>query len=237
MIAEDPALDGKLEIAATRKEPIDYPRLLGFGPRPDTLLLQVIENGEGVWQVFDLKERTFGPPMEEAKALGAPIVDPTTNRTIGGVYVEDDARYVFFDPVLQNRWMSILHAFGDSHVRFVAASEDFKKIVVRVERPRYGYRYQLVDLDEHKANPVGDVYEGLTEPLEVRRVTYAAADGLRDSRLPHLAARTCPRRSCRWSSCPMAAPRCATPPTSTGGRRPWRTRAMRCCDPITVARP
>ena len=170
--------DGKLEIAATRKEPIDYPRLLGFGPRPDTLLLQVIENGEGVWQVFDLKERTFGSPMEEARALGAPIVDPTTNRTIGGVYVEDDARYVFFDPVLQNRWMSILHAFGGSHVRFVAASEDFKKIVVRVDGPQYGYRYELVDLDAHKADPVGDIYEGLTEPLEVRRVTYAAADGL-----------------------------------------------------------
>jgi dipeptidyl aminopeptidase/acylaminoacyl peptidase len=50
--------------------------------------------------------------------------------------------------------------------------------VVRVDGQRFGYQYQLVNFDTHKAVPIGDVYAGLTEPLEVRRINYAAADGM-----------------------------------------------------------
>ena len=49
---------------------------------------------------------------------------------------------------------------------------------MRVDGPKHGFRYELIDMNTHEAEPVGYVYEGVTEPLEVRRVTYNAADGL-----------------------------------------------------------
>jgi dipeptidyl aminopeptidase/acylaminoacyl peptidase len=50
--------------------------------------------------------------------------------------------------------------------------------LVLVEGTKLGYRYMLIDLVNAGATTVGKVYNGLDNPLEVRRVTYAAADGL-----------------------------------------------------------
>src|SRR5262249_20799365 len=41
-----------------------------------------------------------------------------------------------------------------------------------------GYAYELVDTAAHRVEPVGTVYTGLPELSDVRRITYAAADGL-----------------------------------------------------------
>jgi hypothetical protein len=42
---------------------------------------------------------------------------------------------------------------------------DFMKIVVRVDRPRDGYKYELVDINNHAAAELGNVYDGVTAPL------------------------------------------------------------------------
>jgi dipeptidyl aminopeptidase/acylaminoacyl peptidase len=97
---------------------------------------------------------------------------------IGGVYVDDASHYVFFDPVTQAHWDAIVRAFSGERVKLVSNSSDFTKIIVRVDGPTHGYLYELVDMTTHKALPIGDVYDGVTEPLEVRRITFAAADGL-----------------------------------------------------------
>lgn len=167
-----------LEVIASGKEPIDYPQLLGFGPTDDTLLVDAVEAGEPVWRLMSTKDGTLGPPMAERLALDEPIEDQITYRMIGGVHVEDDAQYVFFDPSLQRRWDATVKAFEGEHVQFVSASAGFRSMVVRVDGKHFGYQYQLVNFDTGKAEPVGDIYAGLTEPLEVRRITYAAADGL-----------------------------------------------------------
>ena len=41
-----------------------------------------------------------------------------------------------------------------------------------------GYRYELIDLVKPGATSIGKVYAGIDSPLEVRRITYTAADGL-----------------------------------------------------------
>lgn len=47
-----------------------------------------------------------------------------------------------------------------------------------VEGAKFGYRYELIDLVKPSAANVGKAYAGIDEPLEVHRITYAAADGL-----------------------------------------------------------
>jgi len=170
--------DAKMKEVAGGHEAIDVPQLLGFGPDPGTLLMQTVENGESTWRLLSLKDGTLGAPMAEHKQLNSPIEDSRSDRMIGGVYVDDAAHYVFFDPVMQRRWDAIVRAFPNERLRFVSAAADFMKIVVRVDGPVDGYVYELVDLNRHAADEIGAVYDGVKLPLEVRRITYAAADGL-----------------------------------------------------------
>jgi len=157
---------------------IDFPRFLGFGPTADTVLMEVGEQGEGVWKLLALKDGSLGPSLAEGRSLDHPIEDPATNRLIGGSYPEDDLRYVFFDAPMQAHWDAIVQAFKGDHVRFVSASGDLKKVLVLVDGPKFGYQYELVNLYTDKADWVGDVYDGITEALEVRRITYPAGDSL-----------------------------------------------------------
>jgi dienelactone hydrolase len=170
--------DGRLREIASGHEAIDFPRLLGFGPEPGTLLMRAIEDGNPVWRLLSMKDGSFGAPMAERQVMEAPIEDPLTYRMIGGVHVDDMPHYVFFDPRTQAKWDAIVGAFGKDQVRFVSHSSEFKKIVVQVNGQEFGYSYQLVDMTTHRAEPLGDVYEGITTPLEVRRISYPAADGL-----------------------------------------------------------
>jgi dipeptidyl aminopeptidase/acylaminoacyl peptidase len=168
----------RLEEVAWGRESIDFPHVLGFGPSDDTLLVQSTEDGDSVWRLLFMKDGTFGPPMAEHHTLDEPIEDGLTYRLIGGMRIDDESHYFFFDSTMEARWQSILKAFPDERVRFVSSSADFMKIIVRVDGPRDGFRYELVDLNTRKAEPIGDVYEGLKHPLEARRITYSAADGL-----------------------------------------------------------
>jgi len=169
--------DRLAEVAAGR-ESIDFPRVLGFGPSADTLLVQSIEDGDSVWRLLSMSNGSFGPPMAERRTLDAPIEDGLTYRLIGGMHTDDEAHYVFFDATMEARWQAILKAFPGERVRYISSSADFMKIIIRVDGARDGFRYELVDLGTGKAEPIGEIYEGLTHPLESRRITYAAADGL-----------------------------------------------------------
>jgi dipeptidyl aminopeptidase/acylaminoacyl peptidase len=170
--------DGRLREIASGHEPIDIPELLGFGPEPGTLLVETQEDGDPVWRLLSLKDGTFGPEMNERDSLEAPIEDPLTYRMVGGMHLDDAPHYVFFDRKWQSLWHSITDGFADEQVRFISSSADFRKVVVLVNGPLHGYAYELMDLKTFKAEPVGEAYEGVGVPLEVKRVTYEAADGL-----------------------------------------------------------
>jgi cephalosporin-C deacetylase-like acetyl esterase len=170
--------DGRTREAASGTGLIEFPHFLGLGPTADTLLVSSIEDEEPVWRLLSLKDGAMSPPMAERKALEHPIESRATHRMIGGVHVSDSAEFVFFDPAIEQAWQAIVRAFPDEHVIFESASSDFGKVIVRVEGERDGFGYQLVDLTTHRAEALGDIYEGVSKPFEVRRVTYAAADGL-----------------------------------------------------------
>jgi acetyl esterase/lipase len=170
--------DGRLQEIASGHEPIDIPELLGFGPQPGTLLVQTHEDGAAVWRLLSLKDGSFGPSMAERDSLEAPIEDRLTYRMIGGVHLDDSLHYFFFDPRIRAVWASIVDGFSDEQLEFVSASADFQKVVVKVTGPIHGYMYLLMDMSTHRGIPIGEVYNGVDEPLETKRLTYPAADGL-----------------------------------------------------------
>jgi esterase/lipase len=170
--------DGHMQEAASGTGLIEFPRLLGLGPTADTLLVSSIEDEEPVWRLLSLKDGTMSPPMAERKALERPIESRITHRMIGGVHIADSSEFVFFDPAIEQTWQAIVRAFPEERVILESASSDFGKVVVRVEGERDGFGYELVDLTTHRAEALGDIYEGIGKPFEVRRITYAAADGL-----------------------------------------------------------
>lgn len=169
--------DGKFSEVASGHEAFDPPWLLGFGPEPETLLMQFIEEGRPVWRLLSLKDGSLGSPMIERVELNSPIED-AGHRLIGGVRLDDDAHYVFFTPGMQAQWDAVAQAFPDEHLRLMSWTPTFSKVVVRVEGQRHGFVYELVDMDTRKAYRLGEVYEGLGIPLVVRKIDYRAGDGL-----------------------------------------------------------
>jgi dipeptidyl aminopeptidase/acylaminoacyl peptidase len=170
--------EGHLRKVTESHEPIDVPEILGFGPAPDTVLMDTLEDGDPVWRLVSLKDASVSPPMAELAQLSGPIEDPQTHRMIGGVQKGDTPRYVFFDSAMQKHWDAIVRAFPDEHIRFVSASADLRKIIVLVEGARDGYRYQLMDLSTYRATTLGKAYDALDTVLLKKRVTYKATDGL-----------------------------------------------------------
>ena len=170
--------DGRMQEAVSGTGLIEFPLLLGLGPTADTLLVSSVEDEEPVWRLLSLKDGTMSPPMADRKALEHPIESRATHRMIGGVHISDSEEYVFFDPTIEQSWQAIVRAFPNERVRLESTSSDFGKVIVRVEGERDGFGYQLVDLTTHRAEALADIYEGVNKPFEVRRITYAAQDGL-----------------------------------------------------------
>ena len=170
--------DGHWFEAESTRSPIDVPHVLGFGPTGDSVLVSTFDKGEPVWELLSLQDGKLGSPLEGGDDLNVPFEDPITHRMIGGIRIDDQAKYVFFSPDLKSRWSSVVHAFPDERVDLVSCSADMMQFVVRVDGPANGYRYSLVNMNTARAVPVGYVYDGLKEAFETRRITYQAADGL-----------------------------------------------------------
>ncbi len=165
--------------AESTRAPIDVPAMLGFGPKGDSILVSAMDNDKRVWQLLSLQDGKLGPPVQGADDLDGPMEDPLTHRLIGGYDIEDQTEYVFFDPALNSRWKSVTHAFPDERVELISNTSDMMQFAVLVDSPANGYRYMLVNMNTHRAEPLGDVYDGLVTSMETRRITYAAADGLK----------------------------------------------------------
>lgn len=170
-------LGGHLQEVVSGKEDFEFPALLGWGPSPDTLLLQMVEGGKSVWKLMSLKDGSIGASPAGTESFKRPIEHPLTNRMIGGVRVGDSEEYVFFDPAVQASWDTIVRSFPGERVLFESASANYGKFIVRVEGAKHGLRFLLVDLEGHKATSLGEVYEGMPPPFEVRAIHYPAGDG------------------------------------------------------------
>jgi dipeptidyl aminopeptidase/acylaminoacyl peptidase len=164
--------------AESQRAPIDVPDMIGFGPKGDSVLVSTLDKGEPVWELLSLQDGKLGPPVEGGDDLNYPFEDPITHRLIGGVSIEDQSKYVFFSPELKSRWRSVENAFEGERVDLLSTSADLMQFVVRVDGPK-GYRYELINMNTARAALLGNVYDGIGDSLETRRITYEAADGLK----------------------------------------------------------
>ncbi|HTV80622.1 MAG TPA: S9 family peptidase [Steroidobacteraceae bacterium] len=171
--------DGTQHQTVSGQAALDAPSVLGFGSTGDTLLVESVENGSRTWKTLSMNEGKFSAPMGDGDVFDSALNDPLTDRLVGGINLVDVPEYVFLDPALENHWKSVVKAFDGDNVQYVSASRDHSRIVVLVQGPKHGYRYELIDLEKAAAVPIGKVYAGIDNALEVQRITYAAADGLK----------------------------------------------------------
>jgi dipeptidyl aminopeptidase/acylaminoacyl peptidase len=170
--------DDRLALVASGTAAIDVPGILGFSADGSAIIVRFIENGEAVWKPLNVKDGTWGPPLEKGAAFAGMIEDRKSARIIGGVREVGDIQYVFFDNELQAHWNAVLRAFPNERVHLVSHSDDYSKMVVRVFGAKEGYVYALYEWYGHRASILGRVYDGLTTPAAVKAISYAAADGL-----------------------------------------------------------
>ena len=170
--------DNHWTLAASGTAAIDRPHVIGFSADGAALIVQFLENGDPVWKPFNLKDNSWGPPLGKGAAFVGVIEERKSGRIIGGIHEFGSSEYVFFDNELQAHWNAVLRAFPDECVRLMSRSDDFSKIVVRVFGEKHGFVYALYDWYAHRATVLGEVYEGVTAPAEVRAISYLASDGL-----------------------------------------------------------
>lgn len=163
--------------AASGHAALDEPQILGFGPTTDSLLVESVANDDRLWRLLSIKDEKFSA-MPQDRVFDYGVWGKISGKMVGGINIEDAPDYVFFDPGWETRWKAVLKALDGDTVSFVSRSSDFSKVVVLVDGPNYGYRYILIDLAQSSAAPIGKAYAGIDKPLAVRRITYAAADGL-----------------------------------------------------------
>jgi hypothetical protein len=162
----------RMRVAASGHAALDLPTLLGFSIAGDAIMVQSIEGDKSLWKPLQLKDGSWGEPMEP---IGEPILERKSGRMIGAI---GRASYVFFDSELRARWNVVLSAFPNEQVDLISSSDDFAKILVRVFGPADGYIYALFDWSSRHTYILGKVYDGLVAAAEVKAISYSAGDGL-----------------------------------------------------------
>lgn len=170
--------DNRMVTVASGQAAIDAPSLLGFDSTGEQAIVAFVQNGDPVWRPISLKDGVLGAPLARGAPLHGIITDPRNSRIIGGVLNSDDSHYIFFDNELQAHWNAILRAYPKDTVHLVSHSADFSKVILEVFGPENGYSYAYFDWYTHSASLLGHIYADVKQTAEIRKVTYAAADGL-----------------------------------------------------------
>ena len=173
--------NNRWELIDSLTAPINRPGLAGLGEDGKSVLLITRDEEEDVRVT-----RQYQPDGSAPRDIVLPDYDgllraPVTHALMGTMELDGDTLvYRFFDKKDQAVWRGISKAYAGMQVQLVSWSDDRRKIVVKVEDPRTGPFYALVNLDAGSADLLGVLYGGLKpeDIAEVRAVKYKAADGL-----------------------------------------------------------
>jgi dipeptidyl aminopeptidase/acylaminoacyl peptidase len=159
-------------------DPIDPPELTGLGRSKTSVIIAKTENDTGHYYDIALNGGSSSPmTILDGTDL---LLDPGSRTVLGGVTEQDmTARHVFLDPADQKIWDSVVRAFPGETVWLSSWTDDRSKMVLKVEGPKSGAAYYLLDRNAHSASFLFDEYEGITPATinEVRAISYPAADG------------------------------------------------------------
>ncbi len=124
---------------------------------------------------------TFGPDGRHAEVSVAPetqILSAPVSRLIIGR--RDADRVIFDDPGLAARWQATMRAFPGLRVELSGFSTGFDQALVRTTGPKDSGTFWYVDLATKRALPLASQRPQVPNASlgEMRRVNYAAGDGL-----------------------------------------------------------
>jgi dipeptidyl aminopeptidase/acylaminoacyl peptidase len=159
---------------------IETPEVLGWTPDGASLLVAVIDGDKRILKPFNVAAGTFGPPIDPGTDISGTLIDTVSQRMIGGIAADETSGYVFLKPADQAAWNRVKALFPGERASFESWNADRSRIVVRVDGPRDGTAYRLVDLAANSVTPLGDAYAGIG-PDDIAPVTlvhYKTADGL-----------------------------------------------------------
>ena len=123
-------------------------------------------------------EATPDTPADET--VSNILLDPVTHQWVGKVVRGDQPTPTFFDPVADGRARGALKAFPGLSTRLVSFTPDLGRMIIETSGTGDPGTYWLVDIETHRADPIGDEYPGvgLDAVGTVRMVDWKAADGL-----------------------------------------------------------
>ena len=167
--------------AHIEKQLIDYPVLAGFGRDGKSILVSTHEADGWHFREVTPGEAAWPAPIDSPADAGV-LADPITHAAIGFVHTSmTRAEYSFIAPADQKVWDAIARPFEGEDVRLLSWSDDRKVVSLKVQGPRDGDAYFLLDLRTGKAQWLADEYEAVPpeQIAEKRAIEYTAADGLK----------------------------------------------------------
>ncbi len=172
--------DGKWVDVYEETSPIDWPSVEGLSPDGKSIIVSdVSEKGGAEWRAMSLAAGKWDEATDLSYMVSNVIKDPATHLIIGGQRGRTKTQYFFFNPKDEMAWESIALSFDGENVELMSWSNDRTKVLVKVEGPKTGVGYHVVDLNSHRITPVGNAYEGIAaaDYAPVHAIVYDAADG------------------------------------------------------------
>lgn len=170
--------DGRPVQTVSGVAPIDIPRIVGVSGTGDALIVEQREASGLTWRPLSLRDGSWGSDFRETSGSNELVQARGSPRVIGTAFVDDKATYHFVDRKLQEGWDWVARSFHSDRVELESMSDDGARMVVRVFGPTSGFAYYVADVGERYTRRVGTIYPGVTQIAQLRKIRYAAADGL-----------------------------------------------------------
>ena len=171
--------NGERSTAVDVAAPVEGPQIEGLSEDGTAVIFSLPEAEEGrVYQQISLKDGSTTSWRHGDMQFGELFIDIRSGRVSGGSRLAERNDYVFFDQHLQVMWNSVKAAFKSAtNMDLDSWSSDNRKAIVHAFGQDYGDGFFLVDLNTHKADPIGSAYDGVVDVAPVKWVDYKAADG------------------------------------------------------------
>lgn len=162
----------------------DTYRYVDFTPDPNTII--VAKTNKAGWKElysYKLNERTFGPKLQsfEGQEFGGILIDGPTREHIGYRVAEDYFRDIYADPQRSEIVAGIKGALPGQRIDIISMDQARKMFVIAAETEIDPRTYYLYNSESGGLTGLGSQYPSLEgKPgFEVRKITYAARDGMK----------------------------------------------------------
>jgi dipeptidyl aminopeptidase/acylaminoacyl peptidase len=156
-----------------------------LGRTPDTMLTELPDQSpDAPPEGHRFRELSLSGAAEKGLPAESvdfrPLFDPVTHLWIGNRLLDDQQNMEFFTPAMQARWRGTQKAFPKNIVHLESWSADFNRLVVLTEGGDDSGTFWLVDIAQHSADPLGEMYPDVKAPDvgPVSTVDWHAADGM-----------------------------------------------------------